>query len=166
MKGFDKSAPLEKRVDKLEMVLGRLVRRAPVNMTALITPYPISSAAFGDNVNGVVLRYMFPCEGVISKGMVHLGFRPKVPIKVLIRVVGDGSGTTREYTIENAYLIMEPGLKVSDGVRLEVSILNSDDEHPLNEVWLSFLWVPDVKDVSKRSFNIEEIEGDKLLEEN
>lgn len=163
-KPFDKNLPVEKRISKLETVTERLMRRAPYSATALITPFPISNAVFGEDVNGVILRYLFPCEGVVNKGMVQLGTKPKSPIRVLIRAVGPVVGTTREYLVEKDSLIIEPGLGVQAGTRLEVTLINLDQENQVTEVWISLLWTPSVSDISRQSFIIDEVEND-LLEE-
>ena len=68
---FIKNTPIdEKRIDFIEQIVSRLTRRAKTTATAIVTPYPISNAVFGDDVRGAILRYMFPCEGVITKNCI------------------------------------------------------------------------------------------------
>ena len=68
---------MEERVKKLELIIQRLLRRSNKRVKAMVTPVPISSAAFGEDVNGPIMRYMFPCTGEIVKGVVYLSKKPK-----------------------------------------------------------------------------------------
>lgn len=154
---------MEDRVKKLETITTRLMRRARKKATGLITPYPISNAAFGEKVEGVILRYMFPCDGSIVKGMVRFSEKPKKWHSVNIKVFGDTNSYIKGFMVEKKKMSVEPNLPVSAGDCLEIS-LTSSTEDTAKEVWISFLWTPSIKEVTAKSFLISELEND-LLEE-
>lgn len=151
---------LTKRVKKLEIVTARLLRRlGGSRVKAMITPYPVSNAVFGDDIKGPVLKYMFPCSGGISKGFIRLDKKFKEGVRVIVQKLNDLGGDTRDYIITRRSLLVEPKILVDPGDRLIVSIEPIGDE-PVTEVWVSFLWRPTTKDIEIKSFLIEELESD------
>jgi len=164
---FIKNVPIdEKRIDFIEKMITRLSRRQRKKTVALITPYPISNAVIGDEVKGVVLRYMFPCEGVITKGVIDLGKKPKQEVAITFALMGDETGTSKVFVLTKKRLVIKPDIKASAFDRLTISISYKSEkpEDAVTEFWTSFLWVPTVKDVEVKSYLIDELEND-LLEE-
>jgi hypothetical protein len=147
-----------KRIEDLERVSERLMRRATKKHSAVIIPYPISNAVFGDDVQGVVLRYMFPCDGVISKGLFRLGAKPKKEVLGVAKIFNDETQESKGFTINKKSLKVDLDIKVKSGDCLEVSISSVEDI--LTEVWIAFLWKPTMADVEVKSFLIEELEND------
>lgn len=146
------------RVERLELITKRLMRRATKTARAIITPFPISNAVFGESIKGIVLRYMFPCDGVISKGMIRLGKKPKTSASFTVRVFNEVESKSAGFIIDKKTLAADLNIEVKAGDCLDVS-LSSEDE-PVTEVWISFLWKPTTKDVEVKSFLIEELEND------
>jgi len=162
---FIKNTPIdEKRIDFIEQIVSRLTRRAKTTATAIVTPYPISNAVFGDDVRGAILRYMFPCEGVITKGLICLGSKPKNAIQVSLGTSDDIHGVSASYNITGKHLLLNPDIDVDSGDKLTVSVEPLSDEDKIEEVWASFLWVPSVKNVQIKKQLIDSLEHD-LLEE-
>ncbi len=156
----------EKRLKHLEIVTQRLMRRASKRTVALITPYPISNAVFGEKVEGPILRYMFPCDGKVTKGFIRLGEKPKKGVDLEVRLFNDATATMKGFTLTRKSLSIEPNIPVTAGDCLEISLISSEDV--VTEVWVSFLWKPEVKDVEVKSYLIEDLENDiqeKLLTE-
>jgi len=153
---------MEKRIKKLEAIVARLVRRERKKVTVVIPPYPISNAVFGDRIDGTILTYMFPCDGVISKGVIDFGSRPKRESTVSISIMGIESGRSESYKINTKSSIMEHDIIVSEFDRLTISISYTSDkpEDDLKEVWISMLWVADIKDSKVKQLAYEEIEND------
>ena len=150
----------DKRVEDLEKITERLMRRAKKKTSAMITPYPISNAVFGEKVEGVVLRYMFPCNGVISKGIFRFGAKPKKEILGVAKIFNDETQQSKGFTITKKVLAADLSILVKSGDCLEVSIAAVEDI--LTEVWIAFLWKPTMSDVEVKSFLIEELENDLL----
>lgn len=167
MKGliFPKNIPIdESRIDRIEKIVGRLARRSKASSTALITPFPVSNAVFGDGISGPVLRYLFPCEGKIKKGMILFGKKPQAGVKLSITVSDDLHSDEKTYTVTRKSMIVSPDFNIDSGDRLEVSVYPISEEDNITEVWISFLWVPSVNDIDAKSYLMEEMERD-LLEE-
>ena len=112
---------------------------------AIITPYPISSAVFGDNVKGPVLQYMFPCSGTITKGLVDIGKRLKEGVLVGIELKTQLGGESKSYAMRGKKFLVEPQVEISAGDKLTVSIEPNGVEK-INEAWVSFLWLPNIKE--------------------
>ena len=146
------------RVERLELITKRLMRRATKTAKAIITPFPISNAVFGEAISGTVLRYMFPCDGVISKGMIRLGNKPKTSTSFVVRVFNEIGSKSAGFTIDKKVLAAELNIEVKAGDCLDVSL--STEDEPVTEIWISFLWKPTTKDVEVKSFLIEELEND------
>lgn len=157
---FKKDLPVYERVSKLETVVQRLAVRSRKNTSAIITPYPISNAIIGDDVRGVILRYMFPCEGAITRGSVRLGKKPKSGVAVNLKVFNNNKSDARGFTVYTKTMSMEPSPKfeVSTGDCLEVSLTPLTEEDKVSELWVSFLWTPKVADTEIRQILIEDLE--------
>lgn len=152
---------MEDRLANIELITKRLMRRAKKTSVALITPYPISNAVFGEKVEGPILRYMFPCDGVVTKGYVRLGKKPKQSIELEVKMFNDSSSNMKGFVLSRKFLSIEPNLPVKAGNCLEITLIPS--EEIVTEIWISFLWKPTVKDLEAKSYLIEELE--KSVEE-
>lgn len=163
---FPKNVPIdEKRIAFIEKIVTRLTRRAQRKTSAMITPYPISSAVFGEDVKGTVLVYMFPCTGTITKGLVDIGKRLKEGATIEIDLRDKTGGQSKTYIMSRATFLSEPNISVDSGDRLKISIFPNSDEEFITEAWVSFLWVPSVKEVTIKQHLISKLENDLLEEE-
>ena len=149
----------DKRIEHLETVTQRLMRRAGKKAAVLITPYPISNAVFGEKVEGPILRYMFPCDGIVTKGFVRLGKKPKKGVILGVKMFNESESASKGFSLDRKFLSIQPNLPVVAGDCLEISI-DPDADEPVTEIWISFLWKPTVKDVEAKSYLIEELEHD------
>ena len=134
------------------------MRRSSKRSIALITPYPISNAVFGERVEGVILRYMFPCDGFVTKGFVRLGAKPKKSIMLGVKLFNDTGLAAKGFALEKKTFSINPDLHVTAGDCMEITLDSS--EEVVTEIWVSFLWRPTVKDVEAKSYLNEEIEDD------
>lgn len=148
---------MEKRLAKTEVAINRLARRSRKVATGLITPYPISNAVFRDDIQGTVLTYMFPCDGVISKGAVKLGEKPKGTVQINFELVGEIGTMAQGTTLNRIRNFITLNIKVLAGDCLKVDLTTTPD-HPVNEIWISLLWKPSIKDVEAKSFLIDELD--------
>ncbi len=162
---FIQNTPIdEKRIAFIERVVTRLARRAKAKTKAMITPYPISNAIFGRDIEGPVLRYMFPCTGTITKGLIDIGKKLKEGAQVELDVRNTAHGVSKSYIMNRDKFLVEPQIEVDAGDQLTVTVLPNGKEEKIKEVWISFLWVPSVKDIEVKSFLLDEIENDLLKE--
>ncbi len=157
---------MEAKIKQLEIITQRLMRRSKRVARAMITPYPISNAVIGDKVDGVILRYMFPCKGKIVKGGIDFGKKPKQEVTVTISLFGAELGGSRSFVLTKRRVAVEPNLNVEALDKLEVSISYQSEkpENDITEVWASLLWIPSVADVDIKNFLIEELENDYIEE--
>ena len=147
-------------VADVERVLQRLERRSNKVAKAIISPFPVSNKVSGD-VKGDVLFYMFCAEGIITKGMIHIDKKPKTPIDVKFKLEGKEGGRSINFPVDKVDFFIESGIPVRVGDRLTVSVIPAEGE-VVNELWISFLWIPTVKDVEVKSFLMEELENDQV----
>ena len=157
---FNKDDSMEKRILKLETVVSRLTRRSKKTASAIITPYPISSCVVGEDVRGDILRYMFPSNGVIKKGLIVLDKRPGTGVVVNISISNDAGGSSKNYVVTKKTSIFEPNIDVYSTDRLSISIEPVDQEKDrITEVWIAFTWVPGVKDTEVKQYLIDDLNG-------
>lgn len=148
------------RIELIETIITRLVRRSRKTTKAIITPYPISNAIIGDDLigkslEGVILRYMFPCPGKITKGFIRLDKKPKDGVEINIRIFNDEKSESKGFTVDRKVTAVDTELDVNAGDCLEVT-LTPNGESVVKEIWISMLWVPIGGDVQR--FLIEELE--------
>ena len=157
---FPKDTPInEKRIAFIERVIMRLSTRLRKHTIALITPYPISNAVFGEDVKGVVLRYMFPCDGILTKGMIDIGKKLTAGATVELDVFDEKSSELKSYTMSSKRFPLDINLEIKSGDCLEVFINPVDSREKITEAWVSLLWTPSMKDVEVKSFLLNEIEA-------
>ncbi len=149
----------EDRIKQLELVTKRLTRRAHKKITGIITPYPISNAVEGDNVKGTILKYMFPCDGKITKGMIRLDPKPKKWVDINVKIFNDTTSSLKGFMISKKIATIEPDLDIVAGDCLEL-VLVPHNEDIVKEIWVSLLWKPLVKEIEAKSFLITELEND------
>ena len=147
--------------DKEAIIKKRLERKAKgLTKKAMITPYPISNGVSGDNVQGIILQYMFPCEGKITKGAIDLGKKPKGNISLVISFGSEESLGTKSFLLTKQKFVVDLDFNVKVFDKLTASILNVTEkpEDNLVEVYAAFLWIPTIKDIEVKSFLISELE--------
>jgi len=154
---FDKY--IEPRIAKIERIVGRLSRRSRKKMTALLTPYPISNAVLGENVEGNILHYFFPCTGKVTKGAIDLGKRPKESLILNVEFKGEEVGRGKNFTLDRKLTILDLDIDVKEFDKLTASLTNESDQ-PITEVWIGFMWVPAIRDIEAKSFLFKDLEND------
>lgn len=164
-KPFDETLPVEKRVKQLERVVSRLLRRQKKRASGIIAPYPISSCVSGD-IKGDILKYMFPSEGLIKYCVLYFKSKLKEDVQINMALANADGGEVKTTVTKKQFISHEVDINTKKGDRLKVSILSEDDEPVENEVWISILWIPKVKDADVRSFLVDELEVEAgLIEE-
>ena len=154
------------KLEKLEKIVARLSRRQVKKTQAIITPYPISNCVVGEEVKGDILKYMFTCGGTITKGGIFLSAKPKNGAAVVISIENDLGNVSKSFNITRRNLLIEPNIKVSTWDRLTVSFYTiNPEEDKMAEVWISFLWTPEIKDASIKNFLIDSLKEEDVREE-
>lgn len=147
---------MEERVKKLEIITERIARKtSKVKTKAMITPFPISSAVFGEDVRGTILTYLFPCDGKIVKGIVKFGSKPKDEVVIKIEQFNDYDSQSKGYTVNKKNNELGFDLPVLFGDCLKVSV-EPKGEIKLTEVWMAFLWEPSINSTVVKQFLLED----------
>jgi hypothetical protein len=156
---FIKNTPIdEKRISFIEKVVTRLTRRNRNQTSVLMTPYPISNCVTGDTVTGTILKYMFCANGKISKLMLYLGKKPKNGAELSILIESDLSSKKESFITMSKGFEIDFNTEIKSGDRLTISIKTLGEKDPITEAWISFLWVPNVKEAKVKAFLIDELE--------
>ena len=156
----------QERIERIEKVITRLTYRTKKSDKAIITPYPISNAIVGENLvggclEGVILRYLFPCEGKITKGYIKLDKRPKDGVNIDVRIFNGAKSESKGFTVSTKTVAIDTALDVSPGDCLEVTLTPLSEKSDVKEIWISMLWVPTTGDIQK--FMVDNLE--KQLED-
>ena len=162
---FKKGGAIDQaRIERIERVVSRLVYGSRDTTTAIITPFPISNAVVGEDVNGTVLRYIFPCKGKITRGHIKLDKKPRTGVAINVKVFNTLMSESKSAIVNKQVYTVKTDLNVFPGDCLEVSVASSD---VIKEVWVSMLWVPDRSVVDIESVMIEELDkiAEKFIEE-
>jgi hypothetical protein len=146
---------LRKQVERLQR------KQKSGKMTAIITPYPISNCVQGEDITGAILRYMFCATGKIVKGLVRITNSIKGGAVVKVSIENDIGEESKTYIMSRQSILVEPDLDVYSGDRMTVCIFPDLPGEKITEVWLSFLWVPNIKEATLKHFLIEELEKDE-----
>lgn len=152
-----KGDTVEKQIKHIDVILDRFSRRLHKNTIGIIPPHPISNCVSLLPTDGVVLRYMFPIDGSIILGALHIDNMPKSGVDVYtVAHVGDSPKSETFFT-KKQLTIVKPDISVSAGTRLVVSVRVKDGEQ-VSGVWVSLLWVPEIKGTVIKQFLIDELE--------
>ena len=148
------------RLDKIEKTIARLSRRAVKQTSALITPVPISNCIIGEEVKGDVLKYLFPCSGVINKGGIFLNAKPKDGATIILTIENELGGSSKSYQMTRQSLLLEPNIEINAWDRLTVSFFVVNPvEDKITEVWADWLWTPTVKDATIKNYLIDSLDS-------
>ena len=101
---------------------------------------------------------------LFRSGMIHLGSKPKDVVNVEFKIEDKSGGNSVFFPLDKQDFIVEPDIQVTVGSRLTISVEPSGPM-PLTEVWVSFLWIPTVKDIEAKQFLMNELVKDDLSEE-
>jgi hypothetical protein len=154
------------KINKLSKAVERLGRRAVKQTSAVITPVPISNCVMGEEVKGDVLKYLFPCPGVISKGGIFLNTKPKEGAAVILTIENELGGNSRSYQMSRRNLLFEPDIRVDTWDRLTASFfVVNPEEDKMTEVWIALLWTPTIKDVTVKNYLIDQLDGGLNVED-
>jgi hypothetical protein len=148
---------MENRVKRLETITDRLMRRAKKRASIIIPPSSISHVVIGDDIQGIIFRYMFPCDGTVYKGVVRFDHKPKTDVFLNVRLFNDEDSQSTGFNINRKIVSKHIGIDVKEGDCLSVTI--EPDSEILTEVWLSFTFIPTIRDSSAKSFLIDELEN-------
>ena len=106
---------------------------------------------------------MFPCKGSITKALICLGNKPKNEVIIDVSIKNQIYTDSKSYGMTGKSLSCELNKEIYSGDRLKISITPSEKDQ-ITEVWVSFLWVPFVKEIEAKSYLISDLEESIPLE--
>ena len=157
-----KGETLEEQMKHVDTVLKRFSRRLHKTVVGVIPPYPISGYV-QSSIDGVVLRYMFPAEGRIILGALHIEEMPKSGVDVYAVVHLEDIHKSEVFFTKKASVLIRPDIDVVARSRLTLSV-KAKGEEQVSGIWASLLWVPEIKDSVIKRFLVDGL--DKVEEEN
>ena len=161
-----KGKTAEEQLKSVDTILTRFSRRLHKTVTGVITPYPISNYV-QTPMDGVVLRYMFPVDGMIILGGVFIEDMPKSGVNVYAVIHAEEGHKSETFFVDRKSFLVKPNIDVSAGSRLVLSVIPKADEQ-VSGIWVSFLWAPEIKDGIIKRFlidGLERIEKNAVSEE-
>ena len=156
-----KGDTVEKQMKHLNVLLKRMSKKLHKTVVGVITPFPISGYT-KDPVDSVVLRYMFPSSGKITVGGAYIESMPKDGIDIYTNIHRGDSVLSNSVWTNKKYVLINPDVEILAGDRLVISVVSKGGD--VSGIWVSFLWVPEVKDSEVKQFLIEDLE--RISEEN
>ena len=155
---FIQDVPIdEKRISFIEKVVSRLVRRSRTTAVGVVTPFPISSYIYLPDIK-VILRYMFPAAGTVTKGVLFIENMPKSGVNVTVTIHNSLGTSSRTYFTKRRDMLLEPNNPVFAGDRLIIEIESLVEEEIVTGIWIAFLWAPKMADSEVRQFLIDDLE--------
>ena len=151
--------------EKRKLAVARRLARQQnkIRISSYVTPFPVSSFIKEIPEDKVVFRYMFPGKGKVFNACIYMegDLKKGVEVAAEIRSVkGDGQGVT--HIARNVFTTMNLTFDINIGDRLTVAV-NSDV--PVENLWISFMWVPDVSNVEVKKFlksELDEVEDEGI----
>jgi len=151
-----KGDTLEAQMKHVDVILGRMSRKTHKTTTAITTPFPISGYA-QDPIDKVVLRYMFPADGKITVGGMFVEDMPKDGVDVFVNIHRGDSVISESLFTKSKVTLIKPNVDILAKDRLVVSVVPKGGGS-VSKIWVSFLWVLEVKDSVIKQFLIEDLE--------
>lgn len=151
-----KGDTVENQIKHIDTILDRFSRRLHKTTAGVISPCLISNYVKSPD-DGVVLRTMFPVDGKVVLGAMYVEEMPKAGIDIYT-TISHGVGTRKEsvFTKRQSTLV-KPNVNVSAGSRIAL-IVRPRNEMKVYGVWVSILWVPNIKGTVVKQYIIDELE--------
>ena len=148
---------LKAQMEHVDRILKGYSYRLHKTITGIITPFPISSYSESP-INDVVLRYMFPAEGIITIGGLFIENMPKGGVDVSTTIYQKSAQVNNTVFSKRQSIIIEPYVSVSASDRLLIKIIPKIEGETVSGIWIAFLWTPAIKDSEIKPFLIEALE--------
>jgi len=154
----------EQKFKHLERILQRFSRRLHKTIIGLVPASPIFGYCERSAKDPIVLRAIFPADGVITQAAMRAEECGKnARIRVDVRS-GDGE-FSKSFSLKAKAVVQEVNFSVKAGDSLEVWVVDiSDDDKGSLGVLVGFLYQVGMKDLTSVKFLIDQFET--LIEEN
>jgi len=157
-----KGETVEEQIKHIDTLLKRFSRKLHKTVVGIVPPYPISNYVQSP-IDGVVLKYMFPADGKIVLGVLHIEDMPKSGIDIYAVVHFDETQKSETFFTKKESILIKPDIDIVAGSRLTLSV-KTNGEELVSGVWVSLLWVPEIRESIVKQFLIDEL--DKIGKKN
>jgi hypothetical protein len=130
---------LEKRVEYLETVISRLIKR-PIPKSKVLTPPQLISSVVKGDINGDLLKATL-FRGLITKCVIVFDKRPKFGINIGMSLNEGNEAMSQSHVFSDKKIEQNFNLKTSNGSLLTITA-ETDKDEIVSEIWLGILWVP------------------------
>jgi len=154
-----KGDTVEKKFTHIERILQRFSRRLHKTVIGLIPASPIFGYCERSTKDPVVLRAIFPADGVITQAAMRAEKCGK-NARVRVDVKSGDEEFNKSFPLKTRAVVQEVDFPVKAGDSLEVWVVDiSDDEKGSSGVWVGFLYQVGMKDLASTKFLVDQFEA-------
>jgi hypothetical protein len=143
-------------LDHAGMVLTRLALRSRKTIVGMVPAVPLYAFCKKPPEDGVLIRYLFPVAGTITKVLLAA---PEVtkekPVEFLVNLSGPLITQTLTHTLKRAEMSVDMNFKVEEGDRLSVVVM----ERNLTDIEVSALFRPKLSSGERIQAFLDELTG-------
>jgi len=159
-----KGDTVEQKFTHIERILQRFSRRLHKTVVGLIPASPIFGYCESSAKDPIILRAIFPADGVITQAAMRAGKCGK-NARVRVDVRSGDEEFSKSFPLKTKATVQEANFPVEAGDSLEVWVVDiSDDDEGSSGVLVGFLYQVGMKDLTNVKFLIDQFEA--LIEEN
>jgi len=146
----------DEKFKHLERILQRFSRRLHRTVVGLVPASPVFGFVANPGQDPIVLRAIFPADGVITKAAVFVG-KNKGTTKVMATVRMGASIASHVFDMKKKALVENVDFPIEAGAMLEVEVLEPSEE--VANVWVGLLYEVSQKDTTQLKIAIDQLEA-------
>jgi len=154
-----KGETVDQKFKHLERILQRFSRRLHKTVIGLIPASPIFGYCKSSVEDAIVLRAIFPADGVITQAAMRAEKCGK-NARVRVDMRSGDEMFNKSFPLKARVAVQEVNFPVKAGDSLEVWVVDiSDSEEGSEGVWVGFLYQVGMKDLASTKFLIDQFEN-------
>jgi len=146
----------DEKFKHLERILQRFSRRLHRTVVGLVPSSPVFGFVANPAQSPVVLRAIFPADGVITKAAVFVG-KSKGTTEITATVKFGPSVASHLFEVKKKALVEEVNFPVEAGAMLEVEVLEPLED--VANVWVGLLYEVSANSTSQIKIAIDQLES-------
>jgi hypothetical protein len=155
-RSYVKGDTTEEKFKSIDTVLRRLSMHLHDTIIGVMPPIPIFAYVEEPPEDGVLLRYLFTAEGMVTKGCLVVGnYTGTKAVGFNVDVQSSKGGNFTTIRTRKPVLVEQIDMPVSPGDRLTFSV---DEPSRIRGVWIGLLYSMDLREMKKEHFLLEEFE--------
>ena len=146
----------DEKFKHLERILQRFSRRLHRTVVGLVPSSPVFGFVANPAQNPVVLRAIFPADGIITKAAVFVG-KGKGTTEVVATIRFGPSVASHLFEVKKKALVEEVNFPVEAGAMLEVEVMEPFEN--VANVWVGLLYEVSASNTSQIKIAIDQLEA-------